>query len=55
MQNCDVVNAVKVELNRGEEKRDMCDDSVTAVKGTKGLKRIERMTEKEKQREGEVV
>lgn len=55
VQNCDVVNAVKVELNRGEEKRDMCDDSVTAVKGTKGLKRIERMTEKEKQREGEVV
>ncbi len=33
----------------------MCTDSVTAVEGREGLTGTERKTEKEKQREGEVV
>lgn len=52
---CDIVIAVKVELNKGEERGDVCADSVTAVESREGLTRIERTTEKEKQKDGEVV
>ena len=43
------------EVNWGEEKGDMCNDSVTTVKGKEGLTGIERKTGKEKQKEGEVL
>lgn len=52
---CDIVIAVKVELNKGEERGDVCADSVTAVEGREGLTGIERTTEKEKQKDREVV
>lgn len=44
-QCCDIVIAVKVELNWGEQRGDVCSDSVTAVEGKEGLTGTERKTE----------
>lgn len=51
---CDIVIAVKIELNQGEGREDMCTDSATEVEGRAGLTGIERKTGKEKQRKREV-
>lgn len=52
-QCCDIVIAVKVELNKGGKERDVCVDSVPRAEG-RGINR-ERMTEKEKQKDTEVL